>query len=151
MRLTAMTDYALRQLIYVAERPGRLCTIAEIADAHGISNAHLMKITHQLSLSGWIETVRGKGGGMRLALPARDIPLGSVVRCFEPHFDLVECFSTNNQCRLTRTCRLSGVLNNALQQFFQHLDRHTLADLLPATEMPLRDARTVPRKKRLSA
>ncbi|SEP73012.1 transcriptional regulator, BadM/Rrf2 family [Solimonas aquatica] len=141
MRLTTMTDYALRQLMYVAQQRDRLCTISEIAQAHNISRAHLMKVTHQLGLAGWIETVRGKGGGMRLAKPPGDINLGAVVRRFEPDFDLVECFSVGSQCRLTNRCRLAGVLSGALQTFIEHLDRHTLADLLPGSDLPLRDAR----------
>ena len=67
MRLTTMTDYAMRLLMYVAQQPDRLSTIAEVAKVYDISEAHLMKITHQLALNGWLETVRGKGGGMRLA------------------------------------------------------------------------------------
>ena len=80
MRLTMMTDYAMRLLIHVAQHPDRLCTIVEVAQVYGISEAHLMKVTHQLALHGWIETVRGKGGGMRLALPAEEIRIGDVVR-----------------------------------------------------------------------
>jgi Rrf2 family nitric oxide-sensitive transcriptional repressor len=131
MRLTTMTDYALRLLMYVAHQPERLCTIAEIADAYGISQAHLMKITHQLGLAGFVETVRGKGGGMRLAAAPATISLGAVVRAVEPDFALVECFGAGNRCALTSYCRLAGVLDGALQSFLAHLDRHTLADLVP--------------------
>jgi Rrf2 family nitric oxide-sensitive transcriptional repressor len=131
MRLTSMTDYALRLLMYVAHQPERLCTIAEIADAYGISQAHLMKITHQLGLAGFIETVRGKGGGMRLAAAPAAINLGAVVRAIEPDFALVECFGAGNGCALTSYCRLAGVLDGALESFLGHLDRHTLADLVP--------------------
>jgi Rrf2 family nitric oxide-sensitive transcriptional repressor len=80
MRLTTMTDYAMRLLMYVGQHPERLCTISEVAHAYEISEAHLMKITHQLGMSGWLETVRGKGGGMRLAAAPADINLGTVVR-----------------------------------------------------------------------
>lgn len=131
MRLTTMTDYALRLLMYLAQRPGRLCTIAEIAEAYGISESHLMKVTHQLGQLGWIETLRGKGGGMRLSLPPEEIPLGTVVRSMEPDFHLVECFATGGSCTLNGCCTLSGVLDDALQQFLTHLDGHTLADILP--------------------
>jgi Rrf2 family transcriptional regulator, nitric oxide-sensitive transcriptional repressor len=131
MRLTSMTDYALRLLMYLARQPDRLCTIAEIARVHGISQAHLMKITHQLALAGWIETVRGKGGGMRLAQHPEKINLGKVVRSTESDFHLVECFGSGNDCVLDGQCRLSGVIHGALQSFMQHLDGHTLADLLP--------------------
>ena len=131
MRLTTMTDYALRLLMYVGQRPERLCTISEVAGAYGISEAHLMKVTHQLGLAGWLETVRGKGGGMRLAAAPADINLGEVVRSIEPDFSLVDCLTTGNSCTLNGSCRLTGIVSEALQSFMAHLDRHTLADLLP--------------------
>ncbi len=96
-----------------------------------------MKITHQLGLQGWIETVRGKGGGMRLARRPADINLGAVVRGIEPDFDLVECFATGNQCALTGHRRLAGVLQDGLRIFLEHLDGYTLADLLPGTDLPV--------------
>jgi len=143
MRLTTMTDYALRLLMYVAQRPERLCTIAEVAQAHGISEAHLMKVTHQLGQRGWLETVRGKGGGIRLARQPAQVNLGAVVRSMEPDFDLVECFATGDQCVLTGHCRLAGVLGGALRDFMAHLDGYTLADLLPGTDLPLADGRPI--------
>lgn len=133
MRLTAMTDYALRLLMYVAQHPDRLCTIAEIAQAHGISETHLMKVTHQLGLQGWIETVRGKGGGLRLARRPEDINLGALVRGVEPNFRLVDCFGTDSTCALTGHCGLAGLLDGALQRFLAHLDGFTLADALQTT------------------
>lgn len=131
MRLTTMSDYALRLLMYVAHSPDRLCTIAEIAQAYGISEAHLMKITHKLGQAGFIETVRGKGGGMRLAAPPARINLGAVVRQMEPDFALVECFAAGNSCVLTGNCRLAGIVAGALDGFLAHVDRYTLADLVP--------------------
>lgn len=131
MRLTSLSDYALRLLMYVGARPERLCTIAEVATAYGISEAHLMKITHQLAVGGWIETVRGKGGGMRLAKKPGDIRLGDVVRTTETDFRIVECFASGSPCTLTGDCRLTGILHGALQDFLKRLDGHTLADILP--------------------
>ena len=131
MRLTMMTDYAMRLLMYVARHPERLCTIAEVARAYDISEAHLMKITHQLGLNGWIETVRGKGGGMRLAHPPDKINLGAVVRSMESDFHLTECFGTGNQCSLTGSCRLTAIVDEALQGFLRAFDAHTLADIVP--------------------
>lgn len=130
MRLTTMTDYAMRLLMFLAQEPDRLCTIAEIAAAYGISEAHLMKITHQLGLAGFIETVRGKGGGMRLATPPEKINLGQVVRRMEPDFALVECFAADNDCALTRGCRLAGIIADARDAFLTQMDHHTLADLV---------------------
>jgi Rrf2 family nitric oxide-sensitive transcriptional repressor len=126
-----MTDYALRLLMYVAQRPERLCTIAEVAQAYDISQAHLMKVTHQLGRHGWIETVRGKGGGNRLALPPKAINLGAVVRTMEADFSLVECFATGSSCALTGHCQLTAVFDGALQSFLAHLDGFTLDDVLP--------------------
>lgn len=148
MRLTMMTDYAMRLLMYVAQRPERLCTIAEVARAYDISEAHLMKVTHQLGLAGWIETVRGKGGGMRLAHRPEDINVGAVVRRMESDFQITECFGKSSQCLLTGSCGLTGILNEALQAFLERLDAHTLADVLPPVggapealgERPLRRA-----------
>lgn len=136
MRLTTMTDYALRLLMYLAQQPDRLCTIAEAAQAHGISETHLMKVTHHLGLLGWVETVRGKGGGMRLARAPHEIGLGEVVRDMEPDFHLVECFSTGNTCVRTGDCALTGVLHSALQDFLARLDGVTLADIVPTRPLP---------------
>lgn len=133
MRLTTLTDYAMRLLIYVGQHPDRLCTIAEVAQAHGISEPHLMKVTHRLAQSGWLETVRGKHGGIRLARPAHEIRLGDVVRDTENDLTLVECFSGASDCRLVGQCRLAGILQGALTQFLSYLDNYTLADILPAT------------------
>jgi Rrf2 family nitric oxide-sensitive transcriptional repressor len=143
-----MTDYALRLLMYLAHRPERLCTIAEIAGAYDISQAHLMKITHQLGRFGFVETARGKGGGMRLAAAPASINLGAVVRSVEPDFALVDCFDRPDRCALVGYCRLAGVLSGALASFLAHLDEHTLADLVPdaagaaARPRPLRPVRT---------
>lgn len=131
MRLTAMTDYALRLLLHVGQHPERLCTIAEVAEVYGISQAHLMKITHQLGLAGWITTVRGKGGGMRLALPPEQINLGEVVRSIEPDFFLVECHAADNACGISGRCGLTRIFDNALGAFMQELNAHTLAEVLP--------------------
>lgn len=130
MRLTSLTDYALRLLMFLGRNPDRLCTIAEVAQAHGISEAHLMKITHLLGAAGWITTLRGKGGGMRLAHDPGDIKLGAVIRDTETDFGLVECFSAGGQCALTGACGLAGIVRGALDEFLGHFDQYTLADIL---------------------
>ena len=128
MRLTTMTDYALRLLMYVAQRPERLCTIAEVAQAHGISEAHLMKITHLLGLQGWIETVRGKGGGMRLAREPSAYQVGDLIRELEQQGPLIDC--REPPCALDGACRLAGVLAQTLAAFYDALNAYTLADLV---------------------
>lgn len=140
MRLTSMTDYAFRLLIHLGRQPDRRCTIAEVARSHNLSKAHLMKITHQLGAGGWIETLRGKGGGIRLAHPAARINLGAVARDIESDFRLVECFSSGSGCALTGQCRLAGIVRGALDGFLHHLDGYTLADILA----PLPDAGRTP-------
>src|SRR5574343_774394 len=130
MRLSTFSDYSLRVLMYLGAQPDRLATIAEIAAGHGISEAHLMKVVHRLGRGGFIETVRGKGGGMRLALAAKDIGLGDVIRHTESDFTLVDCFADNATCRIQKACCLNAILNQAVKAMFLVLDGYTLADLL---------------------
>lgn len=130
MRLTVYTDYSLRVLMYVALHVERRPTIAEIATSYGISKNHIMKVVHQLGLAGYIETVRGQRGGMRLARPAQSINLGEVVRWTEPDMALVPCFDPSNAvCVLTPACKLRGALQRAQSAFLEVLDGYSLADL----------------------
>ena len=133
MHLTHWTDYSLRVLMYCAVHAGRPqpVTITEIAEAHGISRSHLTKIVVALSSQGWLETTRGRGGGLRLLRPAADVRLGDVVRQTESDFNLVECFDPErNTCRIDGHCRLKGVLQSALASYLAVLDEVTLADLV---------------------
>lgn len=137
MKLTSWTDYSLRVLMYCAASAdrGKAVTIAEIAQAHGISRSHLTKITVELSNQGLLETTRGRGGGLRLLKSAKDIVLGKVIRKTETDFTMVECFDKAlNGCRLSGHCRLKRVLHDAMQSYLQVLDRVTLADLVPTSE-----------------
>ena len=132
MRLTQWTDYTLRVLMYCAATEGRAqpVTITEVAEGYGISRSHLMKIVQQLSAQGLLETTRGRGGGMRLMVPASSIHIGAVVRATETDFNLVECFDpASNQCRLSSHCRLKGVLGQAMQAYLEVLDGVTLAQM----------------------
>jgi Rrf2 family nitric oxide-sensitive transcriptional repressor len=129
MQLTRFSDYALRVLMFAHAADGRLVTIEEMADAYAISRAHLMKVVNALTRTGYLTAVRGRSGGLRLAMPAVDIVIGDVVRATEPDFALVECFSTGNQCVITKCCKLQGVLEDALQAFLAVLDQHTLESI----------------------
>ena len=129
MQLTKFSDYALRVLMYAECAGDRLVTIDEISEAYGISRAHLMKVVNALTRAGFLTATRGRSGGLKLAKPAHKIVLGDVVRSTETNFDLVECFSTGNQCVITGCCRLPRVLNEALQAFIEVLDGYTLANV----------------------
>jgi Rrf2 family transcriptional regulator, nitric oxide-sensitive transcriptional repressor len=144
MRLTQYTDYALRTLILLGLKGEALATIAEIAGRYGISENHLMKLVHALGRMGYVETMRGRNGGLRLARLPTEIRLGEVVRRTESDFALVECFDAErNGCPITGSCVLERVLAEALQSFMRVLDAYTLADLLvPAA--PLRRALGLP-------
>ncbi len=130
MQLTYFTDYALRTLIYLGANPDRLCTIGEVAKAYGISANHLMKVVNRLSTHGYIESIRGKGGGIRLARAPRLINIGAVVRDLEERFDIVECFNEAHQtCPLLPACTLKSVLKDARRNFMGTLERYTLQDI----------------------
>ena len=139
MRLTQWTDYTLRVLMYCAasqDRPAAV-TITEVAAAYGISRSHLTKIVQQLGATGLLETSRGRGGGIRLRRSPSDINLGAVVRATETDFHLVECFDpATNQCRLTPSCGLKGILAQAMHSFMQVLDSYTLADMMTVQASP---------------
>lgn len=112
-----------------------LATIQEIADAYQISKNHLMKVTYDLGQHGLIETIRGRGGGIRLAQRPEDINLGAVIRKTEEDFHLVECFNPeNNLCKLSSECQLKFALNEALQAYLAVLDRYHLSDFLQSKE-----------------
>jgi len=131
MKLTAFTDYSLRVLIYLAAQPQKRATIAEIATSFAISENHLTKVVHLLGKSGWLANVRGKGGGLELAMPPELVGIGAVVRQTEGAAVVAECFSDEgNHCAITRICRLRGVLGEAVEAFYTVLDRYTLADLV---------------------
>jgi Rrf2 family nitric oxide-sensitive transcriptional repressor len=114
----------------LALRPDELTTIAEIARAYRISEHHLMKVVHQLGVAGYVETIRGHGGGLRLAKKPAEIVVGDVIRGTEPDLDLVECFRTPHACVIAPACVLSSALAKALAAFLAVLDSYTLADLV---------------------
>ena len=131
MRLTVYTDYALRMLMYLALRKDQLATIAEIAESYDISRNHLMKVAHQLGVAGFVETVRGRGGGLRLAKPVGSIGLGDVVRYTEPDMAIVSCFEAiDAPCAIQPCCVLKRALKQARDAFLDVLDGYTLDDLV---------------------
>ncbi|MDD3763428.1 MAG: Rrf2 family transcriptional regulator [Nevskiales bacterium] len=133
MHLTSHTDYALRLLMLLALEPERLHTIEEIARRNQVSRNHMMKVAQRLTQSGFVSSVRGRSGGLRLSRPAAEICLGDVVRATEEAFCIVECFDpASDTCVVSRACRLRAVLNEATQAFLGVLDGYSLADLVAA-------------------
>ncbi len=131
MQLTLYTDYSLRVLLYLGLVPERTATITEIARAYGISRNHLVKVVHNLSIHEFIQTTRGRGGGIALARPPEEINIGDVVRHTEVNFDLVECFNREqNTCPIAAACILKGALYEAQRAFMAVLDKKTLANVL---------------------
>lgn len=126
MRLTRYTDYAMRVLLYLGARPEALCSISEVSRAYGISQNHLMKVVNDLARAGYVASVRGRFGGIRLGRPAGEINVGAVVRHTEDGFDLVDCAG----CVIAPACGLTGALDEALAAFMRVLDDYTLEDLL---------------------
>ncbi len=136
MRLTFSTDYALRLLMLVGLETARLVTIEEVADRFGISKNHLMKVAHQLGQRGYLETVRGRNGGLRLGKAPDQIVVGEVVRKMEPDFAVVECESPAGYCRIAPCCTLRSAMREAVQAFLAKLDQYTLEELLrPKSKM----------------
>lgn len=146
MQLTRYTDYAVRVLLHVGARDeGDLSSIAEIARVYAISKNHLMKVVQDLGQAGFLITVRGRNGGLKLGRPAEAITIGEIVRHTETGFDLVDCGS----CIIARACTLPRILNEATHAFLAVLDRYTLEDVLARRAdlrglfdkpMPLREA-----------
>lgn len=135
MQLSKFTDYSLRVLIYTAAKHPDKVSISELAEAYGISRNHLVKVVNQLANLGYLDTTRGRGGGVLLGQPAGDIVIGDVIEAVEPGFNMAECFQLgSNHCRLTPVCRLKGIMNDAKTAFLRELSRHTLADVVQQPE-----------------
>lgn len=129
MQLTIFTDYGLRSLMYLAAHPDRRCSVKEIAEHYGISRNHLVKVVHRLAQLNYIESSKGKGGGIKLARRADQLKLGDLVQALEQNMDIVECFNKDtNTCRIASACQLKHYLFDAKQAFLTTLNKHTVAD-----------------------
>jgi Rrf2 family transcriptional regulator, nitric oxide-sensitive transcriptional repressor len=135
MRLTQFSDYALRTLLYLGVHDDRLVPVAEVARSYRISHHHLVKVTATLTELGLVEGVRGRGGGLRLAVDPGEINVGWIIRRTEPDLHLVECFDRETDtCPITPACMLKKVLYEARKSFLDTLDRYSLADFLESRE-----------------
>ena len=130
MYLTRHADYTMRLLIALAVEPDRTATIQEIADRFGISRNHLMKVANGATRAGYVEGVRGRSGGLKLAKNSSEIGIGQVLRTVED-WNLVECFEKHsNRCRITQGCGLRPILKEATEAFLAVLDQYSLADVV---------------------
>lgn len=129
MQFKRFTDYSIRVLIFLAVKKEKTL-ISEISEAFDLSQNHMMKVVHNLSLLGYLNTVRGKNGGLYLAKKPEDILLGSLIEDLETDLALVECFNPEtDQCTISPACRLKGILNKARLAFINELNRYTLKDI----------------------
>lgn len=148
MRLTMQSDFAFRTLIYLAAKPQELASAKEVAEAYGISTHHLAKVAQKLQRAGFVHSVRGAQGGMRLARPAQEIMLGTVVRCMESESPLVECFDMpSNTCPIVAACGLKRILHNAYTAFVAHLDQFSVADAVGKTGVVSRLLTPIPLRR----
>lgn len=131
MRLTVRTNLAMRTLMFCAVNDGQTVQKRQVAASCNASEAHLGVVINQLSHNGFIETLRGRNGGIRLACAPQDVSVGAVFRIFEAGTPFTECFSeTDNHCPISGSCRLRGALFTALNAFYSALDGITLDDLI---------------------
>src|SRR5450830_522694 len=130
MQLTTFSDYSMRVMMYLGLQHGQLVTISDIARAYAISENHLTKVVHNLALRGYVETVRGKGGGIRLVREPSTVNVGEMIRASEGEAGLLPCLNSENKCCIQTSCKLMNILREAQTALFEVLDKYTLADLL---------------------
>jgi Rrf2 family nitric oxide-sensitive transcriptional repressor len=134
MKLSLFTDYSLRVLMFAALK-GESFSLSEVAESYDISRHHLVKVVNYLAKLGYLETRRGRGGGIALGMKPEDIRIGMVVRRTEDSPFIVECFDKqHNTCPINGSCRLKGALAQAVNAFYETLDRHTLRDLVAGVD-----------------
>ncbi len=130
MRLSLHTDYSLRILMVLARETEGLVSVRALAEGFGISNNHLAKVAQDLVREGWVQSFRGRNGGLSLAVDPATICIGKVIRRSEARSALVECLGPENQCVIAKNCQLKDALRGAEKAFYRHLDKISLADLV---------------------
>jgi Rrf2 family transcriptional regulator, nitric oxide-sensitive transcriptional repressor len=130
MRLAHFTDYSLRVLIYLGLKGEELSTVSEMALKYEISQNHLVKVVHNLAKMKMIQTFKGKGGGVRLAIAPENLNIGKIVQVLENDSFLLECFNNSEHCKLSPSCKLKSILGQAEKNFYKTLESYTLKDLL---------------------
>ncbi|MGB0944402.1 MAG: Rrf2 family transcriptional regulator [Marinomonas sp.] len=129
MRLTAFTDFGLRTLMYLTSIPAeQLSSVPEVAKVYDASQNHFVKVIGQLTKLGYVQSIRGKNGGIRLAKKAEDINIGKVIRELENHLDAVNC--SKPACQITSCCELKQALALAMEAFLTKMEEYSLADIV---------------------
>jgi Rrf2 family nitric oxide-sensitive transcriptional repressor len=130
VKLTHYSDLGLRLAMYLALRQGEPATLGEASERLAVSKNHLVKVSHQLTRAGLIESLRGRNGGVRLAMPPAQLTVEQVLRATEDNFDLVECLGSENTCVIAGACKLASALEDAREAFFASLRQVSMADLI---------------------
>ncbi|WP_246727908.1 Rrf2 family transcriptional regulator [Chelativorans sp. Marseille-P2723] len=133
--MTLHTDYAMRMLIMLGAHNREPVTVQQVADTYGLSRNHLLKVARKLRQMGIIDTTRGRAGGIQLAKEPADINIGTIVRATEDDLALVECMKTGGRCLLSPSCRLKGIVREALDAYLAVFDKYSLADLIQNKDM----------------
>lgn len=131
MRLTTRTNLAMRTLMFCAINKDRIVRKHEIAVCCNASENHLAQVVNTLGQLGFVETHRGRAGGLKLARPMEEIYVGAVLRAFEADVPFAECFDElANTCPLRDACLFRDALIAGLEAFYTSMDRLTLADMV---------------------
>ncbi|MGB4813148.1 MAG: Rrf2 family transcriptional regulator [Methylophilaceae bacterium] len=136
MQITTFSDYSMRVMMYLGLQHGQMVNISDIAEAYSISENHLMKVVHYLAQRGYVETIRGKGGGLRLVKDPKSIKIGEMLHESEGGSGLLPCLDGASSCCIYKSCKLVEILREAQAALYLVLDNYTLADLL-SDEAPL--------------
>ena len=131
MTLSKFSDYAFRILILLGNNPDTTFTVDSISETLGLSNHHIKKIVYKLATEGYIDSSKGRNGGLRLGMKPCDINLGELLKITEDNLNIVECFSKDaNICNISSSCKLKGIIGVALNSFMNVFHQYTLADVL---------------------
>ena len=130
MQISKFSDFSFRALLYLAAHPEKLCTVEELAEKLDTSSHHMKKVVHRLACVGYISSLKGRNGGIRLGMTPQEINLAEVLEYTEENLNLFDCFTQETCPILSRGCKLKDISVQALNSFFKEFSSYTLADLL---------------------
>lgn len=131
LHITRKGDYAIRGMVYLAERPaGTVCLLAEIAADVQVSKALLAKIFQQFAKGGLVRSSRGAGGGFMLGRPAEDISLLEIIEAVEGPILLNRCLLGEGTCSRQTACTVHPVWMEVQERMRSLLGDVTLKQLV---------------------